>query len=88
MSTGNLQNNFSYICSNSGAGVLLFVKPDHLHDVYAKGFSCGVITLSKPANMQVVAQNLRLLCTGWRQSRRRWKKSWREFALSTEPNGF
>ena len=50
------------ICTNSGAGVLLMVKNDHFNDVYAKVVSYGVITLSKPTNLQMVAQNLRILC--------------------------
>lgn len=50
------------ICTNSGAGVLLLVKNDHFNDIYAKVVSYGVITLSKPTNMQMVAQNLRILC--------------------------
>ena len=41
------------ICTGSGAGVLLLVKNDHYN---------GVITLSKPTNRQMVAQNLRILC--------------------------
>lgn len=50
------------ICTNSGAGVLLLVKNDQFNDIYAKVVSYGVITLSKPTNMQMVAQNLRILC--------------------------
>jgi len=50
------------ICTNSGAGVLLMVKNDLFNDIYAKVISYGVITLSKPTNLQMVAQNLRILC--------------------------
>ena len=50
------------ICANSGAGVLLMVKNDLFNDVYAKVIRYGVITLSKPTNLQMVAQNLRILC--------------------------
>ena len=50
------------ICSNSGAGVLLLVKNDLFNDIYSKVVSYGVITLSKPTNTQMVAQNLRILC--------------------------
>ena len=50
------------ICTNSGAGVLLMVKSDLFNDIYAKVVSYGVITLSKPTNSQMVAQNLRILC--------------------------
>ena len=50
------------ICTNSGAGVLLTGKNDLFNDIYAKVISYGVITLSKPTNLQMVAQNLRILC--------------------------
>ena len=50
------------ICTNSGAGVLLLVKNDLFNDIYAKVVGYGVITLSKPTNSQMVAQNLRILC--------------------------
>lgn len=50
------------ICTNGGAGVLLMVKNDLFNDIYAKVVSYGVITLSKPTNLQMVAQNLRILC--------------------------
>ena len=50
------------ICTGSGAGVLLLVKNDHYNEIYAKVVGYGVITLSKPTNRQMVAQNLRILC--------------------------
>ena len=50
------------ICTGSGAGVLLLVKNDHYNEIYAKVVRYGVITLSKPTNRQMVAQNLRILC--------------------------
>ena len=50
------------ICTGSGAGVLLLVKNDHYNEIYSKVESYGVITLSKPTNRQMVAQNLRILC--------------------------
>ena len=50
------------ICTGSGAGVLLLVKIDHYNEIYSKVVRYGVITLSKPTNRQMVAQNLRILC--------------------------
>ena len=50
------------VCASSGAGVLLLVKSEQYNDVYAKVVGYGVITLSKPTNRQMVAQNLRILC--------------------------
>ena len=50
------------ICTGSGAGVLLLVKNGHYNEIYSKVVRYGVITLSKPTNRQMVAQNLRILC--------------------------
>lgn len=50
------------ICESSGAGVLLLVKNELYNDIYAKVVIHGVLTLSKPTNMQMIAQNLRVLC--------------------------
>ena len=50
------------ICTGSGAGVLLLVRNDQFDDIYARVVSYGVLTLSKPTSMQMVAQNLRILC--------------------------
>lgn len=50
------------ICTGSGAGVLLLVKNDHYNEIYSNVVRYGVITLSKPTNRQMVAQNLRILC--------------------------
>ena len=50
------------ICTGSGAGVLLLVKNDHYNEIYSKVVRYGGITLSKPTNRQMVAQNLRILC--------------------------
>ena len=58
------------ICTNSGAGVLLMVKSDLFNDIYAKVVSYGVITLSKPTSLQMVAQNLRILCATRERMRR------------------
>ena len=48
------------VCTSSGAGVLLLVKSEQYNDVYAKVVGYGVITLSKPTNRQMVAQNLQM----------------------------
>lgn len=49
-------------CSNSGAGVLLLVKNDHYSEIDAKVVTFGVMTLSKPTSLQMIAQSLRVLC--------------------------
>lgn len=50
------------ICSDTGAGVLLLVKNELFNEVYSKVVTYGVMTLSKPTSLQMVAQNLRVLC--------------------------
>lgn len=50
------------LATGSGAGVLLLVRNDQFDDIYARVVSYGVLTLSKPTSMQMVAQNLRILC--------------------------
>ncbi|MGN1003830.1 MAG: ANTAR domain-containing response regulator [Oscillospiraceae bacterium] len=49
-------------CSNSGAGVLLLVKNEHFSEIDAKVVTYGVMTLSKPTSLQMIAQSLRVLC--------------------------
>ena len=62
------------ICTGSGAGVLLLVKNDHYNEIYSKVVRYGVITLSKPTNRQMVAQNLRILCATRERMRRMEEK--------------
>ena len=50
------------VCLNSSAGVLLLVRSEQYQDVYAKVVSHGVLTLSKPTSVQMIAQSLRMLC--------------------------
>ena len=62
------------ICTGSGAGVLLMVRNDQFDDVYARVVSYGVLTLSRPTSMQMVAQNLRILCATRERMRRMEEK--------------
>lgn len=50
------------VCSTSPAGVLLLVKNEMYDDIYSKVVTHGVVTLSKPTNVQMISQNLRVLC--------------------------
>lgn len=50
------------ICGSSGAGVLLLVKNELYDEIYSKVVSYGVMTLSKPTNLQMISQSLRVLC--------------------------
>ena len=63
------------ICTGSGAGVLLLVRNDQFDDIYARVVSYGVLTLAKPTGMQMVAQNLRVLCATRERLRRMEQKS-------------
>ena len=50
------------ICNTSGAGVLLLVKSELYNDIYSQVVEYGVMTLSKPTSLAMVAQSLRVLC--------------------------
>lgn len=50
------------VCTDSEAGVLLLVRNDIYEDTYYRVLPHGVVTLSKPTNIQMVSQNLRVLC--------------------------
>ncbi len=58
------------ICSDSSAGVLLFVKADLFDSVSAKVLEHGVLTLSMPTNSALVTQSLRMLCAQRERIRR------------------
>ena len=60
-------------CSDSDAGVLLFVKNELYDDVYARVVEYGVIAISKPTSTQMVSQSLRVLCAT-RERLRRWEE--------------
>ena len=62
------------ICTGSGAGVLLMVRNDQFDDIYARVVGYGVLTLSRPTSMQMVAQNLRILCATRERMRRMEEK--------------
>ena len=49
-------------CGSSEAGVLLLVKNEHYNEIDAKVVTYGVMTLSKPTSLQMIAQSLRVLC--------------------------
>lgn len=58
------------ICSDTGLGVLLFVKAAMYDEVCAKVTEYGVLTVSKPAPLQVVRQSLSVLCATRERLRR------------------
>lgn len=62
------------LCSNSDAGVLLFVKNEIYNEIYAKVVEYGVLTISMPTSTQMVAQNLRVLCATRERLRRMEEK--------------
>ena len=58
------------LCSNTGLGVLLFVKAALYEEVCSKVTEYGVLTVSKPAPLQVVRQSLSVLCATRERLRR------------------
>ena len=49
-------------CSESDAGVLLLIRGELYEETYYEVLPAGVITLSKPTNLQMISQSLRVLC--------------------------
>ncbi len=49
-------------CAQSDAGVLLLIRSELYEETYYKALPSGVITLSKPTNVQTLSQSLRVLC--------------------------
>ena len=58
------------LCAETGAGVLLFVKAALYDEVCTKVTEYGVLTVSKPAPLQLVRQSLRVLCATRERLRR------------------
>ena len=50
------------VCADSQSGVLLLVRSEQYEEVYYRLLPSGVVTLSKPASMEMVFQSVRVLC--------------------------
>ena len=64
-----------HFAENSGAGILLLVKPEYYSDVSAQVTPLGVLTLSKPTSPQLMLQCMELLCGTRERLRRMEQKS-------------
>lgn len=64
-----------HFAENSGAGILLLVKPEHFSDVSAQVTPLGVLTLEKPTSPQLMLQCMELLCGTRERLRRMEQKS-------------
>ena len=62
-----------HFAENSGAGILLLVKPEYFSDVSAQVTPLGVLTLEKPTSPQLMLQCMELLC-GTRERLRRMEQ--------------
>ena len=62
-----------HFAENSGAGILLLVKPEYYSDVSAQVTPLGVLALSKPTSPQLMLQCMELLC-GTRERLRRMEQ--------------
>ena len=58
-----------------GLGVLLFVRAEIFNEVYDQVTDYGVLTVSKPANGQIVLQSLLLLCATRERLRKMERKT-------------
>ena len=64
-----------HFAENSGAGILLLVKPEYFSDVSAQVTPLGVLALSKPTSPQLMLQCMELLCGTRERLRRMEQKS-------------
>ena len=64
-----------HFAENSGAGILLLVKPEYFSDVSAQVAPLGVLTLEKPTSPQLMLQCMELLCGTRERLRRMEQKS-------------
>ena len=64
-----------HFAEQSGAGILLLVKPEYYSDVSAQVTPCGVLTLQKPTSPQMMLQCMELLCGTRERLRRMEQKS-------------
>ena len=58
------------VCGESDAGVLLLVRSELYEETYARALPFGVVTLSKPTNLQMISQSIRVLCAMRERMRR------------------
>lgn len=64
-----------HFAENSGAGILLLIKPEYYSDVSAQVTPLGVLALSKPTSPQLMLQCMELLCGTRERLRRMEQKS-------------
>ena len=64
-----------HFAEQSGAGILLLVKPEYYSDVSAQVTPCCVLTLPKPTSPQMMLQCMELLCGTRERLRRMEQKS-------------
>lgn len=64
-----------HFAENTGAGILLLVKPEYYSDVSAQVTPLGVLALSKPTSPQLMLQCMELLCGTRERLRRMEQKS-------------
>lgn len=64
-----------HFAENSGAGILLLVKPEYFSDVSVQVTPLGVLTLAKPTSPQLMLQCMELLCGTRERLRRMEQKS-------------
>lgn len=63
------------LSSDIGLGVMLFVKSENFAEVFDQVSEYGVLTVSKPANGQLVLQSMLLLCATRERLRRMEQKT-------------
>lgn len=76
-----------HFAEQSGAGILLLVKPEYYSDVSAQVTPCGVLTLQKPTSPQMILNAWSSCaargsaCGAWSRKVFPWRIKWRRSAL-------
>ena len=63
------------LSTDLGLGVIIFVRSENFSEVYDQVTDYGVLTVSKPANGQILLQSMLLLCATRERLRRMEKKT-------------
>lgn len=65
----------SYLSRKTDSGILLFVRHEHYGDISARLTPMGILTLSKPADAQLILETMSILCGSRSRQKRLGEKS-------------
>lgn len=65
----------SYLSRKTDSGILLFVRSEHFADISARLTPMGILTLSKPADAQLILETMSILCGSRSRQKRLGEKT-------------